>query len=465
MQRNSGQRKGKAPRITGIGITTDTLTSRGGLSVFGRYVEGIGIRPTLTRLFGALRKSGKGQPIDAIIKQALCFFVDGTTRHLVQFDRLHADAGYAGAIESAPAALLSSHTVKRFFRAFSWPYIWRLRGLLQDVFLWRLRLTQPAVIELGIDTMVMDNDEAQVRHGVQPTYKKVKGFQPLQMTWRRVLVDAVFRGGKKHSNHGNTVETMARHMVQKIRHGYRADVPIIFKMDSGFFDQAVFRTLEDLQVGYVVTGKLYADIKNAVQAVPPAAWHAYHTPKQVWDYVELQDRRGNWQQARRALFCRPRQDGVQLLLQFARPETILYTNLGVGEAIDEQVIQAGAADTITAPGVIALAHGRGSDELVHRGFKDFGHEALPFKRFAANAAWYYLMAVAFVLFESFKEDVCAGVVPVTAYATRVRRTVIDFAAKLVHTGGKTLLKVTAATWTAVRLDLLWQRSGAPPRFA
>jgi len=30
----------------------------------------------------------------------------------------------------------------------------------------------------------------------------------LQMTWGRVIVDAVFRGGKKHSNHGDTVEEM-----------------------------------------------------------------------------------------------------------------------------------------------------------------------------------------------------------------------------------------------------------------
>jgi len=41
---------------------------------------------------------------------------------------------------------------------------------------------------------VMDNDEAQRRHGVEPTYKKVKGFQPLQMSWGRFIVDAVFRG-------------------------------------------------------------------------------------------------------------------------------------------------------------------------------------------------------------------------------------------------------------------------------
>jgi hypothetical protein len=85
------------------------------------------------------------------------------------------------------------------------------RHMLQKLFIWRLKINQPDVIELGIDTMVMDNDDAGRRHGVKPTYKKKKGFQPLQMNWGRLIVDAVFRGGNKHSNYGTTVDQMIRH--------------------------------------------------------------------------------------------------------------------------------------------------------------------------------------------------------------------------------------------------------------
>jgi hypothetical protein len=59
--------------------------------------------------------------------------------------------------------------VKHSFNAFSWPGKWLFRRLLQSLFFWRLTVSTPALIELGIDTMVMDKDEAAVRHGVQPT--------------------------------------------------------------------------------------------------------------------------------------------------------------------------------------------------------------------------------------------------------------------------------------------------------
>jgi hypothetical protein len=35
--------------------------------------------------------------------------------------------------------------------------------------------------------------------------------------------------------------------------------------------------------------------------------------------------------------------------------------------------------------ILADYHQRGSDELANRALKNFGHEQLPFKRFAANA--------------------------------------------------------------------------------
>ncbi len=60
--------------------------------------------------------------------------------------------------------------------------------ILNELFIWRLLITKPKIIELGIDTMVLDNDSAQKREGNEPTYKSKKGFQPLHISWGPFLI-------------------------------------------------------------------------------------------------------------------------------------------------------------------------------------------------------------------------------------------------------------------------------------
>jgi hypothetical protein len=254
--------------IDRIGVTNDVLTSRGGLTLFVKYIENIGVLSLLERYFGRLRKSSKGQPVPEIFKQVFCFFADGTSPHLVRFDALKADPGYGAGIESTTDTLLSSHAVKRFFRVFSLGLSMLFREVLLKLFIWRLRIVKPTVVKLGIDTMVMDNDEAKKRDGVQWTYKEVLGFQPLQMTWDRFVVDAIFRGGKKHGNHGETVDRMIRRIVKAIREQYSEDVIIVFGFDSGFMDQEVFEVCEDQSVYFTCSGKLYSYIKERADTIP-----------------------------------------------------------------------------------------------------------------------------------------------------------------------------------------------------
>jgi hypothetical protein len=188
---NKGPASISAP-ITGVELTDDTLAGRGGLALFSRYVRHVGVSAELERCFGELRKNRKRSSVVELFHQVLCFLVDGTSRHLSYFDHLVRDDGYARAIETAPERMASSHAMKRFFRAFQWGRIWTFRRVLLRLFLWRLKVEQPRVIVLGLDSMVKDNDDAQIRQGYQPTYRKVKGFQPLQLTCGPFVVDAVF---------------------------------------------------------------------------------------------------------------------------------------------------------------------------------------------------------------------------------------------------------------------------------
>lgn len=450
-------------RIHRVEVTEDTLTGRGGLALFARYLEQIGIYGLLLERFSHLRKSKKGSRLEQLFKQVFCFLCDGTSRHLSYFDSLKQDAGYAAVLENRERDMVSSHQVKRFFRSFSWLCAGWFRRVLQRLFIWRLNLEQPEIIELMLDTMVMDNDEAPKRHGVQPTYKKVKGFQPLQMIWDGRIVDAVFRGGKKHSNHGHTASAMVRALVSLIRKEYSGRVPVIVRMDAGFFDEALFKALDKLEVGFICGGKMYAGVKEYAESQPERAWGRYDNSRRVWSFLEWGYRCDAWKRFYRAIYTRPlHEDDGQGILEFARPDNILVTNIGVNPGVLAHCPPELRRDRSRTESIIRSHHQRGADELPHRGLKDFGFEALPFKRFPANSAFYYCMAIAFFLFETFKQDVLSEVLPITCYATTVRRKALDFAAKIVRTGRETILKVTRSVMKELRFDRLWERCQHPP---
>lgn len=140
-------------RINLIDVTNDTLTSRAGLTPFVRYLDSINIYPKLEVLFKSIRKNKKSNKISDIFKQLFCFLADGTSRHITRFDELKKDKGYAAGIECSFKDMLSSHSVKRFYRKFYHFHYFKFRELLQKLFIWRLQVEKPSIIILGIDTM------------------------------------------------------------------------------------------------------------------------------------------------------------------------------------------------------------------------------------------------------------------------------------------------------------------------
>ena len=454
--------------IDRVEITEACLTGRAGLALISKYLRAIGIEKILIGLFSFLKKSSKGTALTSIFHQLICFFFDGTSMRLVRFDQLKRDDGYAASIETPQKQMLSSHAVKRFLQNVSIVRVWLFRKVLRRLFVWRLSVEQPELIILGIDTMVMDNDEAKKREGVEPTYKKVKGYQPLHLYWGRYLIDAIFRNGKAHSNYGDHVIRMISTIVRLIRRSYRSSVPIVLAADSGFFDQKVLEWCESYQIGIIVGGKMYDDIKEFIIATPDESFEEYKGAGNTWIYTEFGGRRKCWDRFYRVIYTKPIADDCgQFLLDFVRPETIIYTNLGLDNEITRSILARHDEKPthISPQAIITTYHQRGRDELVNRGLKDFGAEQLPFSRFAPNAAFYYLMVISFFLFEVFKKDVGTDIIPLTWYATTFRRHCLDVAGKIVRTGRQVVLQVTRATWEFLRLDILWTRCVSADSFA
>jgi len=451
-----------SPRINDVEVTSDILTGRGGLALFSRYLENIGIFELLIDTFGYIRKTSKGLPVWILFKQVFCFLFDGTSRHLTYLDDLKKDDGYAATIETDPKNMASSHTIKRFFSVFGWLSGRPFRSILRQLFIWRLKLERPNEIEFTIDTMVMDNDEAKKREAVNPTYKNVKGFQPLQIIWKGKIVDGIFRGGNKNGNHGETVIRMVKELVNLIRRKYREDVTIIIRCDAGFFDQKNYKAFDELGIGFIASGKMYESVKEFVQNTHQSFWNEYSNGHQVWGFTEFGFRCDNWEAFYRAIYTCPIYEGQQMLLDFARPENVILTNIGINDDVLQHCSREREEYWLDPEVIIESHHQRGADELPHRGFKDFGFEELPFKRFGPNTAFYYCMLIAFFLAETFKEDVLRDVIPITSYATTVRRKVIDIAGKIINTGRRIILKVSHATMDLLKFDRLWENCQKPP---
>jgi len=449
-------------KITKIQVTNDTLTGRSGLLFFVKYLTSINFFQLFHKHFYFLKKSKKGQTVVNICKQIICFFMDGTSFALTRFDQLKNDRGYACTIENTSKMMCSSHAVKRFFQRFSPATIWLFRIILLQLFIWRLKLEKPNVIKLGIDTMVLDNDESLKKQGVEPTYKKKKGFQPLQMTWGPYIIDAIFRSGKKHSNYSNHVIKMVKTVVNKIRKEYSKDVPVILRADTGFFDNHNFSAFENMEIAYIAGGKLYNDIKEYVDKTPKECFGSCKNRTNIWDYIELGDKRGTWTKYRRAFYTTVRKEKEQLILEFARPDSIIYTNIGVDQEITEKLRTALTEDCIAPEWIIREYHARGADELVHKGLKDLGTEQMPFFRFTANAAFYYMMVIAFNLFECCKRDAAREILPVSSLAKTFRRKLIDFAGKIVFHAKQQVLKVSRSCYNDLQLNKLWKLCNSPP---
>jgi len=238
-------------------------------------------------------------------------------------------------------------------------------------------------------------------------------------------------------------------------------VTIILRMDSGFFDQDNLNAFDKLGILFICTGKIYEKTKEDVGSQNKENWKRYDNGKQEWSFVEFGYRYDSWQRYYRAIYTKPVYEGQQGVLDFARPDNIILTNIGINTQAMSNCDKETQKQLMKAQAIIKSHHMRGADELPHRGIKDFGFEELPFKRFPANSALYYCMVITFLLFECFKEDVLKEVIPVTSYATTVRRLAVDFAAKIVKTGGEIILKVTKAIMESLCFDKLWERCQNP----
>jgi len=449
-------------KINDVAITNDTLSNRGGLSFMLRYIDSIGISSMIEERFGHLRKSSKGESIGECARQFMAFCMDGTKHSMVRFDELKKDPGYAAVLERDVSTLISTASAKRFFKKFRGATYMSYRSLLNELFIWRLKQEKPSVIVLHLDTMVLDNNDAKEREGCNVTYKKVLGFQPLQINWGPYMVDMLFRSGEKHSNHGNDAKEAVARIVKMIRNQYDEMVPIVISADSGFLsDENLLYFENELKIKYVVFGKLYSSVYDAMKTAAVSESARVEAKRASWVCYDFTSKLDRWEASRRTILTTLVVEDDQYVLEGIR-DTVMYTNLGNNDRMDCELHMRGLEDLVKTEGIVKLAHRNGEEELNHRSIKDFmGSEQLPFTNFGMNGAFYSLMVISHFLMESFRKDIASEIIPCRCYATRLRREIIDIAVKIVRTGHRVILKTTRSVWEALDVSTLWERCNSP----
>jgi hypothetical protein len=453
-------------KITKLGVTNDKISARGGTPLYLRYIQNIKLFGLMSVHFNSLLViNSKGLQLQQFLKQMLAYFIDGTDMSISGFDRKKKDKGYAALLENQTNDMASSHQIKRFFIKFIFIKDGIFNKILHELFMWRLLIEKPKVIILGIDTMVMDNDNSQHREGNEPTYKKKKGFQPLHICWGPFLIDVLFRKGSAHSNHGTDYTDRVKAVVELIHKRYSQEVPIIICADSGFSDQKAFDCFEDeLYIHYITTSRLYKDIRTYAESIKSDAYGKFTNGKVVWSYFEFANRRASWKKFRRSIFTTLSCDEQgQYIMGLDKTDSLIYTNIGNNKIADKRLRAAGGERYFETNAIIQLSHKRGADELIHRSIKELAtKEQLPFKKFGMNRAYYFLLVISHFLFEAYKRDVTASVVPINVYPNTFRRRMIDFASKITSGGRNVILNVTKEIYETYNLEKLWQRCQSPP---
>ena len=78
---------------------------------------------------------------------------------------------------------------------------------------------------------------------------------------------------------------------------------------------------------------MYESVKEFVQNTNQSFWDEYSNGHQVWGFTEFGFRCDNWEAFYRAIYTCPLYEGQQMLLDFARPENVILTNIGISDDV------------------------------------------------------------------------------------------------------------------------------------
>jgi hypothetical protein len=382
-----------------------------------------------------------------------------------------------GAMGTLFAGVRAPSTLGSFLRSFTWGNVKQAEKTSREFL---TRLAGQAPLLPGADVLAfVDIDSTQKRvygHAkqgagfghtkIQGKSLLVRGLNALAATVSTplsapVIAAARLRGGNAASARG--AAGLAAEAVSTAR-ACGATGTIVVRADSAYYGADVIAAVRRAGARFSVTVPANSSVRTAIAGIPEDAWKAVRYPRAVWD-----DQLSCWisdaevaEAAYTAFTSRTKDLQVTARLVVRRVRDLSKAAPGQGELFPAWRYHALFTDSpFELVQAEAQHRGHAIVEQVFADWNDGPLAHLPSGRFAANAAWLVIAAMAFNLVRA--AGALASLPLAKARAATIRRDLIAVAARTARHGRGCLTLHLPQGWHREREWLnLWETACGPP---
>jgi len=316
-------------------------------------------------------------------------------------------------------------TVSRFLGNFSHKTTQMFRDINFKVFRKLLCKSKLTSITIDIDSSVVNVEGHQ--EGTAKGYNPKKlgnlcyNIQFAFCDELKAYITGFLRSGNTYTANG------AAEMIKEIAANIKTDdLEIMFRMDSGYFDEEIIETIESLGCKYLIKGKVYPTL--ASQVTDPSI--LFIKGEEGRETAELFTKLNTWEKDRRFVVSRvlkPEKDRAQLsLLEGDEYEYFFFvTNT---ELPSEKV-------------VVSYEKRGNSENYIKEAKYDMAVGHLLLKSFWANEAVFQMMMLSYNLFLLFKFD-SLSISEYRQQITTFRLKYMFLAAKIIKTARYVIMKLS-----------------------
>ena len=348
-------------------------------------------------------------------------------------------------------------TIGTWLRSFRWHHVRQLDAASRELLARQWAAGAGPTDLSGSLTIDVDSTVVEVygrgKQGAQFGYTKVRGYHPQLATLAETgeVLHARLRGGNAGTARG--AASFIAETVARVRHA-GACGQLTLRADAGFYSRAVLRRCRRLDVRFSVTVRQDPKVKAAIEAIPEDAWQ----PIPYW--LSTPEVSGADIAETRYICFAGTPDAVDVRLVVRRVRPTPGSQLALFTSWDYHAF---VTDRDGALAVVEAEHRRHAVvEQVIADLKSAGLAHLPSGRFAANAAWLLLSALAHNLLRGLAALAGHGLDHATS--ATLRRTLLAVPGRLVHSARRRHLRLpTHWPWASAFTELLTRLIGMPMR--